>query len=190
MLSACSSMMTDRASISSSPRSTYSAPSRSCSSRISVHSRNQLDDRRAEAGDVVADVVELVVELGAQVVHQPNRPRDVLLGSLVVGIREDLGGRVELDELAGPAIAVASTSVVKNAVRSLTRAACCMLWVTMTIVYCGLDLLHQLLDAWQWRSGRAPSTARPSGSHRARRRSHGRCTAAAAGRRTGRGPTP
>ena len=27
-----------------------------------------------------------------------------------------------------------STSVVKNAVRSLTRAACCMLWVTMMIV--------------------------------------------------------
>ena len=26
-------------------------------------------------------------------------------------------------------------SVMKNAVRSLTRAACCMLWVTMTIVY-------------------------------------------------------
>ncbi len=30
------------------------------------------------------------------------------------------------------------TSVVKKAVRSLTRAACCMLWVTMTIVYCSL----------------------------------------------------
>jgi len=26
-------------------------------------------------------------------------------------------------------------SVVKKAVRSLTRAACCMLWVTITIVY-------------------------------------------------------
>ena len=26
------------------------------------------------------------------------------------------------------------TSVVKKAVRSLTRAACCMLWVTITIV--------------------------------------------------------
>src|SRR5262249_30841302 len=28
-----------------------------------------------------------------------------------------------------------SSSAVKNAVRSETRAACCMLWVTMTIVY-------------------------------------------------------
>ena len=27
------------------------------------------------------------------------------------------------------------TSVVKNAVRSEVRAACCMLWVTITIVY-------------------------------------------------------
>ena len=39
------------------------------------------------------------------------------------------------------------TSVVKNAVRSLTRPACCMLWVTITIVYSVLDLLHQVLDA-------------------------------------------
>ena len=30
---------------------------------------------------------------------------------------------------------VSLTSVVKKAVRSLTRAACCMLWVTITIVY-------------------------------------------------------
>ena len=37
---------------------------------------------------------------------------------------------------AGAGVArLALTSVVKNAVRSLTRAACCMLWVTMTIVY-------------------------------------------------------
>jgi hypothetical protein len=36
---------------------------------------------------------------------------------------------------------------VKNAVRSDTRAACCMLWVTMTIVYSLLELAHQVLDA-------------------------------------------
>ena len=30
------------------------------------------------------------------------------------------------------------STVVKKAVRSLTRAACCMLWVTMTIVYSDL----------------------------------------------------
>ena len=29
---------------------------------------------------------------------------------------------------------------------SATRAACCMLWVTITIVYSRLELVHQLLD--------------------------------------------
>ncbi len=42
----------------------------------------------------------------------------------------------------------------------------------------------------RWRSGRAPSTARPSGSRRARRRRNGRCRAAAAGRRTAPAPMP
>ena len=42
---------------------------------------------------------------------------------------------------------VSLTSVVKKAHRSLTRAACCMLWVTMTIVYSLLDLVHEVLDA-------------------------------------------
>ena len=37
-------------------------------------------------------------------------------------------------------------SRLKNAVRSATRAACCMLWVTITIVYRFLSVVHQLLD--------------------------------------------
>ena len=35
---------------------------------------------------------------------------------------------------------------MKNAVRSDTRAACCMLWVTITIEYSLLELEHQVLD--------------------------------------------
>ena len=41
------------------------------------HARDQLDDRRAEAGDVVAHDAEIAVELATQIVdvdHQPNRP--------------------------------------------------------------------------------------------------------------------
>jgi hypothetical protein len=43
---------------------------------------------------------------------------------LVLRPSEDLIRLADLDDL----------SLVKNAVRSATRAACCMLWVTMTIV--------------------------------------------------------
>ena len=59
---------------------------------------------------------------------------DVVLGALVVRVREDLGRLVVLDEDACSVVASSSTSTLKNAVMSATRAACCMLWVTITIV--------------------------------------------------------
>ena len=48
-----------------------------------------------------------------------------------------------------------------------------------------LELVRSGPRSPAWRSGRAPSTARPSAAPAARRRWRGRCTAAAAGRRTG-----
>ena len=73
-----------------------------------------------------------------------------------------------------------------NAVRSATRAACCMLCVTITIVTRCLQLRRSAPRSSASRSGPAPSTARPSGSPRARRRASARCTGAAAGRRRAR----
>ena len=59
-----------------------------------------------------------------------------------------------------------------------------MLWVTITIVTSSADLGDRLLDRAGSRSGRAPSTARPSAAPAGARPATGRCTAAAAGRRT------
>jgi hypothetical protein len=42
--------------------------------------------------------------------------------------------RSNSDEMTGAVTVPSAASAVKNAVRSATRAACCMLWVTMTIV--------------------------------------------------------
>ena len=61
-------------------------------------------------------------------------PRDVVLGSGIARVGEDRLGLVVLDDRAGAVPGSSSTSTVKNAVRSETRAACCMLWVTITIV--------------------------------------------------------
>ncbi len=130
-----SSMSTARASISSSPRSTYSAPSRSCCSRMSVTRGDQLDHRCAQPGDLVADRVEIVVELVSQIVASAEPAGDVVLGPLVGGVREDLWRSRRTRPASRSAGRPRFTSVVKNAVRSLTRAACCMLWVTITIVY-------------------------------------------------------
>ena len=60
-------------------------------------------------------------------------PGDVGLRARVGGVGEDLLGVVELDDAAGPFFSSSSSSTVKNAVLSDTRAACCMLWVTITI---------------------------------------------------------
>ena len=77
------------------------------------------------------------------------------------------------------------TSTVKNAVRSLHPRGLLHVVGDDDDRVVGHQLLHQLLDLRAWRSDRAPSTARPSGSRPARPRWPGRCTGAAAGRRTG-----
>ncbi len=64
-------------------------------------------------------------------------PGDVGLGAGVGGVGEEEVGLVELDDDAG-AMPLLGGLVEKKAVMSLTRAACCMLWVTMTIVYSSL----------------------------------------------------
>ena len=60
-------------------------------------------------------------------------PGDVVLGALVGWIGEDLLGLVVLDDSPRRCFSVESSSTIRNAVRSETLAACCMLWVTMTI---------------------------------------------------------
>ena len=52
--------------------------------------------------------------------------------------------------------ALFDTSTVKNAVRSDTRAACCILCVTITIVYCSPNP-RSGPRSWRWPSDRAPA---------------------------------
>ena len=56
---------------------------------------------------------------------------DVGLGGLLVGVAEDLA-RSGSSRPARPGLPAPAR--LKNAVSSETRAACCMLWVTITIV--------------------------------------------------------
>ncbi len=69
-----SSISMVRASISSSERMRYSAPSRSWSSRICVARGIISVTVAAVRTSFLADGVEVVVEALAQLVHQPNRP--------------------------------------------------------------------------------------------------------------------
>ena len=79
-------------------------------------------------------------------------------------------------------------SARKNAHWSETRCACCMLWVTITIVTSLRRARRSSPRPHGSRSGRAPSTARPSAAPAAGPRATGRCTGAAADRPTGRRP--
>src|SRR5690606_28073918 len=95
----------------------------------------ELDDGGTEPGDAAADLVELGVELGAVIGrHQPNLPVTYCSVRSSSGLEKIFA--VGLYSTSRPVRRSPSgfTSVVKNAVWSLTRAACCMLWVTMTIV--------------------------------------------------------
>ena len=70
------------------------------------------------------------------------------------------------------------TSTVKNAVISATRAACCMLWVTMTIVYSSLSCCTGPRSRWvaigsSAEAGSSISTT--SGSTASARAMHRRC---------------
>ena len=137
------------ASISSSARIISSAPSRSWVSRISVARGIDSVTRAASFGDPVTQVVELVVERPAQLADAV-RVSDVLVRNrclahpnlpvTYISVRSSEGLEkifvVKSNSIRRPVRRSLSglTSVVKNAVRSLTRAACCMLWVTMTIV--------------------------------------------------------
>ena len=111
-----------------------------------AHALQVLVDAHAHELDLQPELVELLVEDGPQRYwrrrstswHSAEPPGDVVLGPLVGGVGEDLLGAVELDQHAGAAVGSGLTSVVKKAVPSDTRAACCMLWVTMTIVYSSL----------------------------------------------------
>jgi hypothetical protein len=55
----------------------------------------------------------------------PEPARDVVFRFLLRRFLEHHFGAIEFDELA----------IRKNPVSSATRAACCMLWVTITIVH-------------------------------------------------------
>ena len=59
---------------------------------------------------------------------------DVVLGPLIRGAVEDLLGAVEFNQQAGSTVGLSVDLGSEKAVMSLTRAACCMLWVTITIV--------------------------------------------------------
>ena len=97
---------------------------------------DRLGDRGRQLHELVTHVLEMLWKLlrSGSSAHQPNRPVTYASVRSSLGLEKIFWCRVELDEHPGAAVAVESTSVVKNAVRSLTRAACCMLWVTMMIV--------------------------------------------------------
>src|SRR6478735_7614207 len=96
---------------------------------------DQLRDGGGEVGQLAASVLQLLMEALAQLLgHQPNLPE------MYASVRSSLGVEnirdVRSTSTSTPVRRSLSwlTSVVKNATRSLTRAACCMLWVTITIV--------------------------------------------------------
>ena len=61
---------------------------------------------------------------------------DVILRPLFLRVLKDLVGLAELDQLAH----IKEGGAIRNA------AACCMLWVTMTMVYCFFQFRDQFLD--------------------------------------------
>ena len=68
--------------------------------------------------------------------------------------------------------------MVKKAVTSLTRAACCMLWVTITIVYCSLSsVMRSSMTSVETgsRAEHGSSMRRTSGSTAMARAMHSRC---------------
>src|SRR5690606_293267 len=91
-----------------------------------------------EADELVLGLVEVVVVGAAQLFHQPNLPVTYCSVRSSLGLEKILPVRAYSTSTPVRRSLSGFTSVVKNAVRSLTRAACCMLWVTMTIVYCCL----------------------------------------------------
>ena len=117
--------------MSSSNAITSSASSRSCAARALDRASERRGARaRSRAG----------APPRARRAPRGTRPsltepaRHVVLGALVGRVGEDLRGLVVLDQDARAPRRLAHVDV-KNAVMSATRAACCMLWVTITIVY-------------------------------------------------------
>ena len=107
--------------------------------------RDQLDDIRADSLATSLRISSSSLwNLRPEIVLSSAEPsRDVVLRGLVGRVGEDrLACRPSRSAVPGLPV----PSMLKNAVRSLTRAACCMLWVTITIVYLLLQLDHQLLD--------------------------------------------
>ena len=75
----------------------------------------------------------------------------------------------------------------KNAVRSEIRTACCILWVTITMVYFSFSSAARLLNLGGGDGVQRAGRIRPSAAHPAPPPGPGQCTAAAAARRTGPG---
>ena len=71
---------------------------------------------------------------------------DIALGPRIARVREDHVGPVVLDEPAAP-VPVDDLGGEEAGAVGDARAACCMLWVTITIVYSTLQLGHEVLDA-------------------------------------------
>ena len=125
---------------------------------------------------------------GASSVKNDGRKRlsaelaaDILLGVLFPGVLEDCCGRPGLHQVAGPAAVPWCPRRKRRCCRrrawpaagcgSRSRSCSCCLAAPASAPRSGA-----------WRSGRAPSTARPSAAPPARWRWRARCTAAAAGR--------
>ena len=72
---------------------------------------------------------------------------NIVPGGLFPRIGEDRRGFIHFDEPTR----LAGRFDVENAVRSLTRAACCMLWVTITIVKSRLSSVMRVLDGQRGR---------------------------------------
>ena len=89
------------------------------------------------------------------VLASAEAPRDVVLGQTLPGVGEDVTRGPALDEVAGAVLVDQEERGV-----SLTRAACCMLWVTITIVYL-VASARMGSSMRQVTSGRGPSRARP-----------------------------
>ena len=122
-------------------RSTSSSKAITSSASSGSFSRSALIEPRSGAKDELAlleqgrlESVELLLKRHAHDSNLTESAGHVVLCSLVGGLREDLLRLVELDEDARPFALPARRSMLKKAVMSATRAACCMLCVTITIV--------------------------------------------------------